>query len=396
MTFDERSGLRELKENPTVRVLATDKNLGPALVSTEWVEKETLKHLNDIQSYAQVTKDDWTFRRLKVIETRDKLVNSYSRFLPPNSVKFLRSLDDSPRSIDPAKFYILPKIHKSPIAGRPIAASHSYITRPISIFVDELVKPNITMPTVLRDSGELIQCLEKVELPANCFLVTADVSSLYPDIDTKKAIIALDLLLREGKVAQTPLLVQLARLIFENNFLKSEFSSDVYHQTFGIAMGTPFAVTATNAFMYYHERDIIELYSRNLTLYKRFIDDIFVIWEGPRDTLLQFLSAIDAKDERIKITYEISDSKISFLDLLLFKDPANNKLQYSTFQKPLNKYLSHFTPLVTKKLLSKVSSCVMPEIARLFAHSVRHVNYSGSAYAFGVIQLGFYFPFLGR
>ena len=188
LTFDERSGLRELKENPTVRVLATDKNLGPALVSTEWVEKETLKHLNDIQSYAQVTKDDWTFRRLKVIETRDKLVNSYSRFLPPNSLKFLHSLDESPRSIDPAKFYIIPKIHKSPIAGRPIAASHSYITRPISIFVDELVKPNITMPTVLRDSGELIQCLEKVELPANCFLVTADVSSLYPNIDTKKAI----------------------------------------------------------------------------------------------------------------------------------------------------------------------------------------------------------------
>ena len=74
------------------------------------------------------------------------------------------------------------------------------------------------MPTVLRDSGELIQCfIEKVELPANCFLVTADVSSLYPNIDTKKAIIALDLFLREGKVAQTPLLVQLARLM--RNFL---------------------------------------------------------------------------------------------------------------------------------------------------------------------------------
>ena len=194
LTSDERRGLGELKENPTVRVFATDKNLGPALVSTDWVEKETLKHLNDTKSYAKVTKNDWTFRRQKVIETREKLVNSYSRFLPPNSLKFLRSLDDSSRSIDPAKFYNIPKIHKSPIAGRPIAASHSYITRPISNFVDELVKPNISMPTVLRDSGELIQCLEKVELPANCFLVTADVSPLYPNIDTKKAIIALDLL----------------------------------------------------------------------------------------------------------------------------------------------------------------------------------------------------------
>jgi len=213
------------------------------------------------------------------------------------------------------------------------------------------------MPTVLRDSGELIRCLEKVELPANCLLVTADVSSLYPNIDTKKAIIPLDLSLREGKVVQTPLLVQLTRVIFENNFLKSEFSSNIYHQTFGIAMGTPFAVTAANTFMYYHKRDIIELYSRNLTLYKCFIDDIFVIWEGPWETLLEFLSAINTKDERIKITYEISDSKISFLDLLLFKDSVRNKLQYSTFQKPLNKYLyipfESFHPASNKKAFIK-------------------------------------------
>jgi len=31
----ERSGLREPEENPTVRVSATNKNLGPAVVSTE-------------------------------------------------------------------------------------------------------------------------------------------------------------------------------------------------------------------------------------------------------------------------------------------------------------------------------------------------------------------------
>jgi hypothetical protein len=157
-------------------------------------------------------------------------------------------------------------------------------------------------------------------------------------------------------VANSPPLVQLARLIFENNFLKSEFSSDIYHQVFGIAMGTPFAVTAANAFMYYHERDI-ELYSRNLTPYKRFIDDIFVIWEGPRETLLEFLSAINAKDERIKITYEISDSKISVLDLLLFKDSAHKTLQYSTFQKPLNNYLyipyESFHPASNKKAFIK-------------------------------------------
>ena len=117
------------------------------------------------------------------------------------------------------------------------------------------------MPTVLRDSSELIQLLENLVLPnSNCFLVTADVVSLYPNVDTKKALVALDQLLREARAPETPLLIQLARLAFENNYLSSEFSSDIFHQEYGIAMGTPFAVTAANAFMYHHEKDILDKY----------------------------------------------------------------------------------------------------------------------------------------
>ena len=124
------------------------------------------------------------------------------------------------------------------MVGRPIAASHSYITRPLGIFVDEYVKP-------------------RLRLPPQCFLVTADVFSLYPNVNTKKALVALDLLLREARAPEAPLLLQFSRLVFENNFLKSEFSDDIFHQTFGIAMGTPFAVMAANAFMYYLEKDLV-------------------------------------------------------------------------------------------------------------------------------------------
>ena len=157
-------------------------------------------------------------------------------------------------------------------------------------------------------------------------------------------------------------------------------------------MGTPFAVTAANAFMYYHERDIVETFSLYLTL----IDDIFVIWDGPREKLLEF----NTEDERIKTTYEISDSKISFLDLLPFNVDGCATLHHSTFQKPLNKYLyytyrmSHFTPLTTKKLLSNPSLCVMPETALRFTHLVRLVYYSGGVYASEGILLSFYFLFL--
>ena len=37
---------------------------------------------------------------------------------------------------------------------------------------------------------------------------------------------------------------------------------------------------------------------------KRFIDDIFVIWDGTREILFEILSAMNAKNERTKLTYE--------------------------------------------------------------------------------------------
>ena len=56
----------------------------------------------------------------------------------------------------PAQIYVI-RIKKTPTVGRPIAVSHSYITWPISIFVDELLTIKIHMPSVLGDSSELIQ-----------------------------------------------------------------------------------------------------------------------------------------------------------------------------------------------------------------------------------------------
>ena len=132
----------------------------------------------------------------------------------------------------------------------------------------------VYLPTVLRDSSELVQLLENTVVPeSNCFLVTADVITLYPNVDTKKALVALHLLLREAWAHETPLLIQFARLVYLPNL-----GPDIFHQKFGIAIGTPFAVSAANALMFHHEKDISQ--SRYLTLCKRFIDAAFFFYLG--------------------------------------------------------------------------------------------------------------------
>lgn len=244
-------------------------------MSTDWVKTETNRHSQDELSYSRVILEEWYVCRDNVLKRCERLMSTICQFIVPSVARFLRSYD---HFVTPAKFYVISKIHKMPMVSRPIAASRSYITRPLSIFVDELVKLKIQSPTVFRDSRELILLLENTVLPSsNCLLVTMDVVSLYPNVDHKKVLVALYLLLQEACAPETPLLVQLARLILENNYLSSKFSPGIFHQDFSIAMGTPFAVTIANTFMYYHNKDIIEQYSNYLFLYWRFIDDIFAI-----------------------------------------------------------------------------------------------------------------------
>ena len=226
---------------------------------------------------------------------------------------------------------------------------------PIRLLLGLLV---LLLMSLLRLKYTCLQYLgTQILSDGDCFLVTADVASLYPNVDTKKALIALDLLLREAGAPKTPLLIQLARLVFENNYLSLEFCPDIFHQKFGIAMGTPFSVTVVNAFMYHHEKDIVDHYSQYLILYKRFIDDIFAIWCWPKDTLLEFLGALNSKDQRIQLTHCISELSISFLDLFLYRDGSSSVLQFSIFQKPLNKYLyipfESFHPSSNKKAFIK-------------------------------------------
>lgn len=106
LTKQEREELHELKSNPSIRVLPTDKILGPALLSTDWVQAETLRHLHNELSYGKVTQQDWYDNRLNVISSCEKLMSIYSRFIFCNVARFLRS---------PAKFHMIPKIHKDPM-----------------------------------------------------------------------------------------------------------------------------------------------------------------------------------------------------------------------------------------------------------------------------------------
>lgn len=76
------------------------------------------------------------------------------------------------------------------------------------------------------------------------------------------------------------LIIQLLQICINYNYF--EFSSFIFQQTTGTAMGAAFSLTIANIFMSVTLRRFQHL------LLKRFIDDILIIWTKPQEDLEQF------------------------------------------------------------------------------------------------------------
>ncbi|XP_073462117.1 uncharacterized protein [Aquarana catesbeiana] len=68
-----------------------------------------------------------------------------------------------------------------------------------------------------------------------------------------------------------------------------------------------------------------------LELYKSFIDDIIIVWNGDRESLEQYLTTLNQNDKNISLTWKIDNKQIQFLDLDIIIE--NNRLITKTHFK---------------------------------------------------------------
>ena len=86
-----------------------------------------------------------------------------------------------PAKCTTGQFYLLPKIHKKNIPGRPICSSVAHPTSRMSKFVDAHIKKYVpTTKSYIRDTQDFITKIKQLgPIPEGAILVTLDVSSLY-------------------------------------------------------------------------------------------------------------------------------------------------------------------------------------------------------------------------
>jgi hypothetical protein len=363
-----------------------------------------LAHLEDSSTYVELP-DIAAFTAEARTRLQQLLEGEHSEALGQHGVSYVsQSLGYS----TPPQFYIMPKLHKmadllGPIKGRPIAACHSWLTTHASKYLAHHLNKLLPLyPTILRDRWHLLRRLETLRVPADAWLVTFDVESLYPSIIQERCVCACAAALRlaearrtgNARPANTPwtrALIALLRYVFNHSVVAAQGRH--FRQTRGGAMGTNCMPPAAQLYLavLWEQELQIEFGDEFPTHYWRYIDDGFFVWPGSESRLQAFLARLNNKLEGIRITFNYSRYSVEFLDLVIAKRTEDAYcstaggdgtvgLRVRTHQKPLNKYL--YNPFSSHHPPASFTSFVRAELMRYAATCSDECWYDSMAEAF--------------
>lgn len=350
--------LKELRDNKEIIITDADKNMGVVVISTTDYINEGLRQLNDPTTYKPLPNSPnykiiWNILR-NILDNYDRLhyYDAWKKTKCNTKLSsYLLQLENH-KELRLGNFYLLMKVHKNPILGRPIVSSINTITYYASKYVDSQLQPILHKLESFVESSEhlLYQMEQHNQFPSENYILCADIDSLYPNIPLntglqyfRKSIIYYNTKHDKSffkKEEEINFLCELTNWILKNNYFT--FGKKLFHQVNGTAMGTPVAVVFACLFIDELERNIFTITKTKPILYKRYIDDIFSIWNNKEDAQL-FINTFNSTLPTIHCsTYTINSEEGIFLDLIIYRSLSFNitgKWSSRLYQKPQNKYL---------------------------------------------------------
>ena len=251
MSNKEKKVLNLLIKNQNVEICIndTDKNLGAISVDKMDVISECHRQLYDIITFDKIS---WDEAKNLVDKLKFDLKNIVRKHMEKGScsyqeAKFLLSKIES---FSIPHFYIIWKILKKPMVGRPIVAGYNWILTPASIFVGTFLKDFYSkFDGILKDSLSLIKILEKSKFDINSFLFTVDFESLYTNIPVNDAIEMMKRLVFQFQnvISNAHFVIELLEIVLKKNLMT--FDKEYFQQIFGIIMGTNLAPILANLYL---------------------------------------------------------------------------------------------------------------------------------------------------
>ncbi|XP_033117883.1 uncharacterized protein LOC117117624 [Anneissia japonica] len=323
----ELNALRSLKNNHNLNIKPADKGGATVVWQKDLYIAEGLRQLSDATTYEQTPTDTTAEDQLRVSTTINNLIKEGE--LPPNAKCLINS---NPTC---ARFYMLPKIHKTDTPGRPIVSCCNCPTVIISEFLDNVLSPMVQrLPTYIKDSKEALVLFDQFQFSGDHRLIfTMNVTSLYTSIPISDGLTALKYFLESDNPTShaTSTLIRLAELVLTT--ASFTFNGSYYRQLTGVSMGTRMGTSFACLFMGYLEQQIFNEYDGTKPLlFKRYIDDCVGAASCSYDELTNFINYMNSFHPAIKFTHEISYTNVTFLDIDV--SIKGSTLSTSVYYKP--------------------------------------------------------------
>ncbi|CAJ0928468.1 unnamed protein product [Ranitomeya imitator] len=337
MTRAEKLAINSLRSNKKLIIKPAEKGGAVVVMDKQYYIREIRSQLSDCDVYLPISHDP-TFKFTKEIQALSHQFCTLG-VIDHKLGEFLVNT----HPICPV-LYILPKIHKNLTSppGRPIVASTGSLLSPLAIVLEKILSPlMVHIPSFLRDTSHFLTYIRDLErVPTDCYLVSLDVNSLYTNIDNEKGILAVVNFLNHNTQFHCELKVfcrTLLTFILTKNFFL--FEDEFFLQRNGTAMGSNVAPPYANIFMADFESNFVythPLFQQYCLLWKRFIDDIFLVWCGDIESLMSFYQYINQCVTKLTFTIHYDQKSISFLDTQIIVN-EDGSLASDLYVKPTDK-----------------------------------------------------------
>ena len=332
----ERQAIKELEQNTNINIKKADKGTTTVIMNKEDKIREGQVLLDERENYESLALPMVTETSLRV-KTLIKALY-HGNYIDEMTEKWLSLTPNPPRI---PVFYTLTKIHKP---------------NPVSSFVDHLLQPiTKVQESYLKDKTDFLNFIEKTKVVKDTMLVSMDVTSLYTNIPQEEGINNESFHLNKPPIPTLYLRDMLRLILKENSF---HFNGKNYLQTHGTAMGTKMAVSFANIFMAAVETEIINSSHFKPLTWKRYIDDVFSLWNINKEEINSFIELANSYHPTIKFTAEISDTEITFLDTFVYKGERFKK-------ESILDVRTHFKPTETSQY-THFTSCHPPGVRKGF------------------------------
>ena len=331
--YNQRKNTKTLKNilDKNLRTCKFDKGNGVVVMTDEQYKEKMLAILNSDQFERLPLRSNALPPPLKDEETLEKLIDDIQK--DTNSI----ILKDLVKNFyicgsQPAKLYGLPKVHKDNMPMRPVISTSGSATNKIAKLLDKLLKPLIPPRFECKDTFEFVEKMNNRSIQSNNeYMCSFDVKSLFTMIPLDETIaICTDIFSNYYGDTEKHHFKKLLQFAVTN--LKFMYNDEWWIQKDGVSMGSPLAPTLANTFMHHLENKIDNFTGNHPTLYTRYVDDIFLIFNRQTD-IEAFKEFMNNLHNNITFTVEQeTNNTLPFLDVKITR--INGQYTCSTYHKP--------------------------------------------------------------